>query len=417
MSRSTSLLFVSAVFIGIFMTTHALGASSPPTGLRLVTLAGEIPPSFFGMTLINSAHWPDVPVGALGKGTMVGWIYIESSRGKYDWQNLDRWVELAQSRGITLFWSNSGVPAWAAADPSTCGPSYSGSPVQKCTSMITDIGDWEAFITALATRYKGKLIYELWNEPDNNSWTGSAADMVLLTSHMYQIIRSIDPAALIISPSGEAPYMDKFYAAGGVRTVDVVSLHGYPDPKDDVPESIGGFLSVPMKAVMAKYGLSQKPLWDTEGSWGKIVSGAITDPDLQAAFVARDYLLHWSNDISRFYWYAWDGGTWGALWDPGTGSHSAAAAYQQVYSWMVGAKMVGPCSMNGGTIYNAIYTCDLVRDGGYQARVVWNTSGDTKFVVPSTYTQYRDLGGLVHAVTTDRSITIGKKPILLEHLK
>ena len=73
--------------------------------------------------------------------------------------------------------------------------------------------------------------------------------------------------------------------------------------------------------------------------------------------------------------------------------------------------------MNGGTIDSATYTCDLVRDGGYSARAVWNTVGDTKFVVPSTYTQYRDLGGLVHAVPTDRSITIGKKPILLEHPK
>ena len=109
------------------------------------------------------------------------WIYIESSRGKYDWQNLDRWVELAQSRGVTLFWSNSGVPPWAVADRSTCGPSYPGSRVQKCTSMITDIRDWDAFITALATRYKGKLIYELWNEPDTKHWTGTVADMVLLT--------------------------------------------------------------------------------------------------------------------------------------------------------------------------------------------------------------------------------------------
>ena len=212
--------------------------------------------------------------------------------------------------------------------------------------------------------------------------------------------------------------MDRYYAAGGVRTVDVVSVHGYPDPRsNDVAETIGGFLSVPMKAVMAKYGLLQKPLWDTEGSWGDTNSRAITDPDLQAAFVARDYLLHWSNGITRLYWYAWDGETWGALWNRATGSNLAAAAYQQVYSWMVGARMVAPCSMNGGTIYSATYTCDLVRDGGYSARAVWNTVGDTKFVVPSTYTQYRDLGGHVHALPTDRSITIGKKPILLERLK
>jgi hypothetical protein len=368
------------------------------------------------MTLINSANWPDVPVGALGKGTMVGWIYIESSRGECNWQNLDHWVELAQRHGITLFWSNSGVPTWAAADRHTCAPSYPGSSVHKCTSMITDIRDWDAFITALATRYKGKLIYELWNEPEQkNSWTGSVSDMVLLTSHMHNIVRAIDPGALIIAPSGSAQYMDRYYAAGGVRTVDVVSVHGYPDPKNnDVAETISGFLTVPMRAVMAKYGLSQKLLWDTEGSWGDLRSRAIADPDLQAAFVARDYLLHWSNGITRFYWYAWDGETWGVLWDRAKGSHSAAAAYQQVYSWMVGARMVTPCSMNGGTIYDATYTCDIVRRGGYRARAAWNTSGDTKFIVPPFYTQYRDLDGHVHAVGMDRSIMIGQAPILLE---
>jgi hypothetical protein len=141
------------------------------------------------------------------------------------------------------------------------------------------------------------------------------------------------------------------------------------------------------------------------------------NPDLQAAFVARDYLLHWSNGITRFYWYAWDGETFGVLWDRAKGSNSAAAAYQQVYSWMVGATMVAPCSLNGGTTYHAIYTCDLTRSGGYRARAVWNTSGGTKFIVPPAYTHYRDLDGRAHAVPRDRSIMIGQAPILLEQPK
>src|ERR1019366_8620789 len=105
----------------------------------------------------------------------------------------------------------------------------------------------------------------------------------------------------------------------------------------------------------------------------------------------RDYLLHWSNGITRFYWYAWDGETWGALWDRANGPNSAAEAYQQVYSWMVGAAMVAPCSLNGGTLYHAIYTCDLTRSGSYQARAVWNTDGGSTYTAPSQFTQYRDL--------------------------
>ena len=172
---------------------------------------------------------------------------------------------------------------------------------------------------------------------------------------------------------------------------------------------------MPMKAVMAKYGLSQKPLWDTEGSWGDTNSSAITDPDLQAAFVARDYLLHWSNGITRFYWYAWDGETFGAL-GPGNGTHATASAYQEVYSWMVGARMVGPCSMNGGTIYSATYTCDLVRDGGYRARAC-GTRMATQNLLFHPPTPSIAITGHVHALPQNRSITIGKKPILLEHPK
>ena len=150
------------------LTTHAdvtIVAGSNQTS----TLSGEIPPSFFGMTLINTAPWPTVPVGALGKGTFVSWIYIETSRGVYDWSNLDRWVAFAESHGTRMFWANAAVPDWAAADQRTCFESYG---YVRCTSMITDIADWDNFITAMVTRYKGKLDYELWNEPEQpGSWT------------------------------------------------------------------------------------------------------------------------------------------------------------------------------------------------------------------------------------------------------
>ncbi len=410
-------IILSAVLIGIFMATRALAGVASPTGLKGVAPPAEIPASYFGMHISSTRHWPSVSVGALGKGTLVSWIYIETARGTFDWSKLDAWVDFAQSHGVSFFWANGGVPRWATSDQSKCRPSADPN-IDKCTAMITDITDWDNFITALVTRYKGKLIYELWNEPDYGaSWTGSVADMVTLTSHMYNIVRSLDPGATIIAPSGGATFMASYYAAGRVRTVDVVSVHGYPgEGIHNVAESIGGILTVPMKAVMATYGLRQ-PIWDTEGSWGNSASGAPTDPDVRAAFIARDFLLHWSNGITRFYWYAWDGVIFGELWTVANGPNLAAAAYQQVYSWMIGAKMLGPCSMNGGTIYSATYTCDLVRDRGYSARAVWNTVGDTNFVVPSTYTQYRDLGGLVHTVPTSPSITIGKKPILLEHPK
>jgi Cellulase (glycosyl hydrolase family 5) len=376
----------------------AWGQSSPSNG-------GEIPPALFGITLLDDRNWPTVSFGALGKGTLVNWSYSEPGRGIFNWANLDQWVSTAQARGLGFLFSNDLIPPWTAADASSCRPTYQGSPVTGCTSTVANIQDWDDFVTALVTRYKGRIqIYELWNEPQ--AFTGSVNDMVTLTTHEYNIIRAIDPAAVIVSPSGSWQYMDSFWAAGGVQGVDAISLHAYPDPASgSIPEKIGGYLSVPMKSVMTKYGLSAKPLWDTEGSWG---CKANMNPDLQAAFVARYYLMHWSVGLTRFYWYAWDSPTCGTL--SGSSTHPAAIAYQQVYDWMVGAVMTTPCAMAP----DSTWTCGLTRPNGSEALVIWNASSTMSYVPPSRYTRYRDLSGQLFSLPVGGSVPISAKPILLE---
>jgi hypothetical protein len=69
------------------------------------------------------------------------------------------------------------------------------------------------------------------------------------------------------------------------------------------------------------------------------------------AQIWRIVLLHWSNGISRYYWYARDGGTWGVLWDPTKGGvQPAGVAYRQIYSWMVEATMNTPV-LDGARLY------------------------------------------------------------------
>jgi len=367
-----------------------------------------IPSSLFGMQIIDTSSWPTVSVGALGKGAM-SWAYLEPAKGQLDWTRLDAYVDLAQAHGVSVMYSNSGVPKWAAANTSSCQTNAYGT---YCSSSVVDVQDWSNFVTDLVTRYKGRIqVYELWNEPQQY-FTGTLAQLVTLTQNEYQIIRSIDPAATILTPSMVSygyPYLDSYFAAGGPKSIDAVSIHTYPDPTNDIAETITTSLTEQMKTVETKYGIADKPLWDTEGSWGNTSSGAITDMNLREAFVARAYLLHWSVGIPRYYWYAWDDPHWGTL--EGT---SAATAYQQIYNWMNGATMAQPCSMNGASAYSAIYTCNLTRSGGYQAQAVWNTNGNSTYTAPSQYVQYRDLLGNTYSIPADHEVTIGLKPILLE---
>lgn len=372
-----------------------------------------IPATYFGMTLENVNNWPTVPFGALGHspGTGVYWPYVERRKGHFDWSEIDRLVKAAEDHGMDTFFTNDFIPEWATADKRSCRPDRRDPSLLKCTSMVADIRDWDDFVTALATRYKRRMhIYELWNEPWNELFfTGRIEDMVTLTTHMDKIIRAIDPEAVIVGPAPTPhQYLARYLAAGGVRTADVYAVHGYPTRMHATAETSQAWLSQPFKNILAQNGLSSKPIWDTEGGWATAKN--LDDPDEQAAFVARSYLIHWAAGFSRYYWYAWDEPQWGTLWRRDSGPNKSAKAYEQVYHWMVGATMTRPCAEKGGDTW----TCGFTRPGGYAAEAVWNTSGSKSYSVGSQYTQYRDLDGRTVMVNSG-SVEIGPKPILLEN--
>jgi hypothetical protein len=393
-------IILGAIIIGFFVP-----------GTQAQTPQGPVPSSFFGMHLhdVKSA-WPDVPIGALGKGSETVWPYIEPnppSNGvhKYNWSILDAWVAMAQAHGVDFFWANTFVPRWAVSDTSTCTYTPVGQPPQSgCTGMVSNIDDWIDFTTALVTRYKGRIeFYELWNEPYiRKNFTGTVADMVSLTNHFHDVIREKDPGALIISPTHfgyDKSFMDSYWASGATKDVDVVSLHGeFGDISAEAILASGGGL---VKALMAKYGLSNKPLWDTEAQGGNLT------PDQIERFVAVDHILHWSTGISRMYWYEWD-------YDRPTyrlKDTPAATAYRQVYKWMVGATM-SPCLISGADVYKATYSCDLVR-GAVKTRAVWDAAGPSSYTVPTGYASYEDLSGNSQAID-GTTVAIGLKPILLK---
>jgi hypothetical protein len=86
---------------------------------------------------------------------------------------------------------------------------------------------------------------------------------------------------------------------------------------------------------------------------------------------------------------------------------------------MIGAAMSSNCSATG-----TVWTCGLIRTGGYEALAVWDTAQScnngtcttSNFTVPNSvnYVHYRDLSGKVHAISGS-TVLIGYKPILLEN--
>jgi hypothetical protein len=364
---------------------------------------------------LTGTPWPAVGVGQLRLwDSHANWTYLNPAKGVFDWTTLDAWLDLAATHQVDVLYTFGVTPAWAASNPTQPCPYHAGA-----CSPPANLADWDAFVRALVIHSNGRIRYwELWNEPNlTEYWTGNVQLLSQMAQRAYAIIKSIDPNAVILTPAATAVHGDiggwltQYFSAGGGSSADVVAFHGYLPGSAPAPEQLKGVVAS-INAAMAASGQSDKPIWDTEASWGTAVQ--LPDLDAQTAFLARSYILHWSFGVQRFYWYAWNSPLWGSLWSTTSAQIlKPGIAYGEVYKWMVGATLASPCTAAG----DQTWTCQVSRPGGYRAEIVWNAatgSGSSQpFTVDSQFSQYRDLDGKITPIS-GTTVPVGAKPILLE---
>ncbi len=427
---------------------------------RPASNSNPIPATFFAMNVSESEDYPSVPFGTLGHPAALVWSRGELSRGNYRWVIFDGFVEAARRHGLV---DSNGVvnivltlgmtPGWAVSQQSNCNTNFG---LRQCPGPPDNIDDWRDFVTALVEHYNGKTAphikyYELWNEVTGNYWKAKPEDLVKLAEVAYPIIHR-DPYSMLLAPSaiGVATSPDShatgwiasYLRAGGAKYADGGTFHGYlgtrlvvpfPMPEQDQTPGCGaerwaicaGSILTQIRnyrAVFDENGLAGKPMFNTEGSWGP---DTITDPDMQAAWVTRYFLLQAgvsSEDNLQFVsWFSWgrprgERKSWGELETESGAPNQAALAYQQVRGWIVNARMT-PCETKG-----TVWSCSLTRADGYEALVVWDTSqtckdgtcGTSTYSPDHRFTQLRSLSG-EKAKVTAVGVRIGAKPVLLEN--
>ncbi len=167
------------------------------------------------------------------------WSDIEGAgKGKYDWQTTDRIVDQVQEFGLKLIVRVSDAPDWAGPPPGNSD-------------------HFAAFLSALATRYKGRIqAYQVWNEPNlAREWGNkppNAKEYTQMLQKAYQAIKKADPNALVIS-AGLAPttelsqravpdtqFVQAMYAAGAKNYFDALGAHGagYKAPPEMDPGQV-----------------------------------------------------------------------------------------------------------------------------------------------------------------------------------
>ena len=393
----------------------------PTAGSEAQTLSppkGVVPRAFFGLNA-NHMHdppgyrWPALRFGAYRTwDSGVIWPSVETQRGVYHWDELDKDVAEAGRHGTKFLFTLGLTPQWAAAH----GPNtYAG-----VSAPPDDLRDRRDFVRAVATRYRGRIAaYEVWNEPDlTQFYSGTPAQLAAVERVTAEAVHQADPSAVVVAPPpsggagiGQLRWYDDYLSAGGGRYADVLAIHSYSSPPEGDVEVVRAY-----RALLAAHGLAGKPLWNTETG----IELASHTETQAAAYLAREFLTDWATGLGRMYFYAYDNGLYFGLdrETPAGKDRNPAVlapsgiAYAQVEGWLTGARM-----LSCGSDANGTWTCALVRPGGRRAWIVWNIEGTLSFAVPSAW-RVRHVWGLAGDVQflapSAKRVTISPSPVLLE---
>jgi len=363
---------------------HSPGVSAqvaPPSVLHLSPPAEPIPQSLFGMHIHRAGSttpWPTVPLGSwrLWDAHAV-WTNLEPQPGRWDFSNLDLFLSLAQQHHVPVILPLALSPAWASARPaenSVYGPGRASEP--------RELADWDNYVRTVATRAKGKVeAYEIWNEPNFPIfWTGKTETLIELTRRARAIVKSIDPKALIVSPSATASrdgntWLNEFLDKGGGQYVDVIGYHFYADtPEKEVP------LIAQIRQTMDAHHVGSLPLWNTETGWSK--PKPFPSPELGAAYLARAYILNWAAGVRRLYWYAWDNHGFSVIETTQADNLAltpAGSAYAMLQTWLVGSQMKS-CDLSA----DHTWVCALHQPHS-DSWIVWNQDYPANFPLPRSW--------------------------------
>lgn len=314
-----------------------------------------ISPDFFGVTF---HRWPGgttpQPVASFkwarshdfGPGSArVRWNKIEQAQGVFDWTTLDQFVNTHHAAGRNIIHTLFGTPTWSSARPAEACSYEAGAAAEP-----SNLAHWDAYCSAVATRYAGRIShYEVWNEPNlSGFWTGTQTLLSQMTRRASQIIKAIDPAAKIISApvtalqaggSGQAYFAGMMAASDGAAGnmaswTDVIGVHLYPN-------NAAGIVTLPammstLVASLPGLGLSGKSIINTEFG---VLSPLFRNYDSTArhTLIARLMLLSavCSGGCLSSIWYSGDA-------DSNTGM---APDDQIAWNWIRSVLLSGPVTV------------------------------------------------------------------------
>jgi hypothetical protein len=448
-----------------------------PDGTALSGCQQPVSSNLFSMNMVTPgstmANWPNQVGAKIWRSFDARWNRVETKAGVYDWSIPDAEVAEASAHSLQLQYVVMGTPtlysestAMGQGGYATC-PSYytglayntdpaafpAGDDCHGWTYPVSAANDtaWMNYVRALATRYNGKVFrYELWNEIDGGDYSGNMADLARINREAYQIIKSINPQNIVITPTDSDPLyisnwatvipgnnLSGYFAATSALNkqygetgpyADAIGSHYYyentrgPDYNStSYSSTITDVFAYQVSLVMGaaiQYGYDGLPLYNTETGWWlgttdpTNTNSGVTDA-VAADFAARAYILAPYYGMVQYGLYAWNASPF-TLTNSDGSLDLQAQAYQKVETWLVGSTPLS-CSSSGG-----LYTCTYQVSSNVFAYYVWAYDGATHCFVPSSSWNINNADELIDPVSTCTSngqtgYSIGGEPLKLTH--
>lgn len=311
-----------------YLTDADLHTYPPPTSPKSTITAvydgsRQITEAFFGMHVQFTANiaaaiaaTPFAIARSHDSASGMRWHNLNPSSGTFSWTDADAWVNAMYAAGKDICFLLGFTPDWASASTPNTGKYDNGTTARATNQPPANTADWDAFCSAVATRYLGKIkYYEVWNEVNYTSyWSGTAAQLAVLVRRANQVIKAIDPTAKIIAPIVQEPetggtgnaYLVSFLdasdsAAGtGKLWIDVCGIHMYP-PKYNFQVHQNQIVNV--QATLDARSLTQK-IWNTET--GVLEPDYGVDDEVRGTWLKRSLLLSAALGVERYFWYSYD---------------------------------------------------------------------------------------------------------------
>ncbi|MDO9485238.1 MAG: beta-galactosidase [Actinomycetota bacterium] len=418
--RTKSAAFSAVALTAALLLTACGGGDSDDGGATAAPTAEAdlVPASLVGLQIegVEVEAWSSAPFGALrlwDNGT--AWSQIEPSKGDFQWKNLDGALANAKSKGMDDILMVLGTtPTWAASKKTT--PVY--PPYPGANSAPANMADWDNWVRAVVTRYKGQISsYEIWNEANlKQFFNGTPAQMAEMTKRAYDIIKAGDPEATIVSASPALRLQsafDRFFSAYLTELakldwpIDVLALHTYPKADGD-PVARGKLIAMAKEAVTAAGAPADLPVWDTELNYGLAGPGVLPKQRITglkaAGWVVRTYIDNLRYGIERSYWYIWTQKPYALLGIQAYPGSPAEQGFFAVDNWVIGSSFEG-CTEDGNTV-----TCNFTR-AGQKSIVAWANTGTAPFTAPEGSTLVCDPAAKCSQVPAGSALTLTEVPV------